>query len=205
MSDIIDNPEDYFRQFIPPRDQLLIDLELEAEREEIPIVGPVVGELLHILAAVTRATRILELGTATGYSAIYMARAFRSKDARLVTLDNDPSMAARAEKNIQKANLASCIDIVIGDAQEQLAEMNDPFDFAFLDIEKEFYGDVLPHCHRLLKPGGLLVADNVAFIDADPFNRAIAASADWQAVNLFALLPFHSPEYDGICIALKRF
>ena len=205
MSEIISNPEDYFRKFIPPRDQLLIDLEHEAQREEIPIVGPVVGELLYILASVTRAERILELGTATGYSAIYMARAFKSPHARLVTLENDPAMAARAKTNFQKADLEQCIDIVPGDAQTQLAEMDDPFDLAFLDIDKEFYADVLPHCHRLLKPGGLLVADNVAFIDAEAFNRAISTSDEWRSVSLFTFLPFHSPEYDGLCLALKRF
>jgi predicted O-methyltransferase YrrM len=70
MSDIVDNPEEYFGQFVPERDPLLIDLETEASREEIPITGPVVGELLYVLARATGAKRILELGTATGYSAI---------------------------------------------------------------------------------------------------------------------------------------
>ena len=205
MSDIVDNPEIYFRQFIPPRDELLIGLEQEAEQEEIPIVGPVVGELLYLLAAVTRAKRFLEIGTATGYSAIYMARAFRSPDAHLVTLENDPSMATRAATNIQKAGLAQYIEIVTGDAQTRLPDVDGPFDFAFLDIEKEFYADVLPDLHRLLRPGGLLVADNVAFKDAHPFNQTIASSAKWRAVSLFASLPGHSPEYDGVCLALKRF
>jgi len=84
MPDLIDNPEEYFRQFLPKRDQLLIELEEEARREEIPIVGPIVGELLHILARVTQARRILELGTATGYSTIFLARAFAI--SRLISL-----------------------------------------------------------------------------------------------------------------------
>jgi len=78
MSDIIDHPETYFRRFLPEREPLLLELEEEAKREDIPIVGPFVGELLHILARVTRAERILELGTATGYSTIFLARAFSS-------------------------------------------------------------------------------------------------------------------------------
>ena len=180
-----------------------MDLEQEAQREEIPIVGPVVGELLFILVSVTRAKRILELGTATGYSAVYMARAFTSPQAQVVTLENDPAMAARAKSNFKKAGLNQQIDIMPGDAQTRLAEIDYLIDFAFLDIDKEFYADVLPHCQRLLKPGGLLVADNVAFIDADPFNHAIAASDKWQAVSLFTFLPFHSPEYDGLCLALR--
>jgi len=203
MSDLIDNPEEYFRQFLPKRDQLLIELEEEARREEIPIVGPIVGELLHILARVTRARRILELGTATGYSTIFLARAFASTRGRLVTIDKDPDMAARAKINFHRAGLDQQIDIVVGDSQEKLSEMDKSFDLVFLDIDKEYYASVLPHCRRLLKKGGLLIADNVGFKDADPFNRLIAKSSEWRSVNLFAYLPLHSPEKDGLCLASR--
>jgi len=203
MPDLIDNPEEYFRQFLPKRDQLLIELEEEARREEIPIVGPIVGELLHILARVTQARRILELGTATGYSTIFLARAFTSTRGRLVTIDKDPDMAARAKINFHRAGLDQQIDIVVGDSQEKLSEMDKSFDLVFLDIDKEYYASVLPHCRRLLKKGGLLIADNVGFKDADPFNRLISQSSEWRSVKLFAYLPFHSPEKDGLCLALR--
>ncbi len=72
---MIPDLENYFRNLVPPRTELLRRLEAEAEQEHIPIVGPVVGELLFILARVMGARRILELGTATGYSAIYLAQA----------------------------------------------------------------------------------------------------------------------------------
>jgi len=203
MPDLIDNPEEYFRQFLPKRDQILIELEEEARREEIPIVGPIVGELLHILASVTQARRILELGTATGYSTIFLARAFASTRGRLVTIDNDPDMAARAKINFHRAGLGHQIDILVGDSQEKLSEMDKSFDLVFLDIDKEYYASVLPHCRRLLKKGGLLIADNVGFKDADPFNRLISRSSEWRSVNLFAFLPLHSPEKDGLCLALR--
>ncbi|MGD2029519.1 MAG: hypothetical protein PVG86_06220, partial [Desulfobacterales bacterium] len=73
MSNLIDNPEEYFRKFLPERNQLLMELEEQARREKIPIVGPIVGELLYILAKATQSRRILELGTATGYSTIFLA------------------------------------------------------------------------------------------------------------------------------------
>ena len=203
MPDLIDNPEEYFRQFLPKRDQLLIELEEEARREEIPIVGPIVGELLHILARVTQARRILELGTATGYSTIFLARAFASTRGRLVTIDKDTHMAARAKINFHRAGLDQQIDIVVGDSQEKLSEMDKSFDLVFLDIDKEYYASVLPHCRRLLKKGGLLIADNVGFKDADPFNRLIFKSSEWRSVNLFAYLPLHSPEKDGLCLASR--
>jgi len=203
MPELIDNPEEYFRQFLPKRDQLLIELEEEARREEIPIVGPIVGELLHILARVTQARRILELGTATGYSTIFLARAFTSTRGRLVTIDKDPDMAARAKINFHRAGLDQQIDMVVGDSQERLSKMDKSFDLVFLDIDKEYYISVLPHCRRLLKKGGLLIADNVGFKDADPFNRLISKSSEWRSVNLFAYLPLHSPEKDGLCLASR--
>jgi len=202
MSDLIDHPQEYFREFLPERDPLLLDLEKEAEREEIPIVGPIVGELLHILARATQAERILELGTATGYSTIFLARAL-SSSVRLVTIENDPGMAARAAANFRKAGLDQQIDIIVGDAKAKLIEMEDIFDFIFLDIDKEYYAAVLKNCRRLLRPGGLLVADNVGFKDADPFNRLIYESSEWRSVSLFAYLPFHSPEQDGLCLAVR--
>ena len=203
MPEIIDNPEEYFSQFLPKRDQLLLELEEEARREEIPIVGPIVGELLHILARVTQARRILELGTATGYSTIFLAMAFTSTRGRLVTIDKDPNMAARAKINFHRAGLDQQIDMVVGDSQEKLFEMDESFDLVFLDIDKEDYAAVLPHCGRLLKKGGLLIADNVRFKNADPFNRLISESSKWRSVNLFAYLPLHSPEKDGLCLASR--
>ncbi len=203
MSDLVDNPEEYFRQFIPARDALLTELEQEALQEEIPIIGPVVGELLNLLVQVTCSEKILELGTATGYSGIYLARALTHSNGRLVTIDNDAGKASRADANFKKAGVAQLVEIIVGEALEELAKMDEQFDLIFIDVEKEFYAGALPHCRRLLKRGGLLVADNVGFKDADPFNRIICASQEWKSVNLLAFLPLHSPEKDGLCLALR--
>ena len=204
MSDIVDHPEKYFRQFIPHRDALMVELEKEAQRKEIPIVGPLVGELLFVLARISRSRRILELGTATGYSAIFLARACSIYDGKVTTVEYDREMAARALKNIQTADVEKYVEIRVEDALVELKKTNEVFDFIFIDIEKEDYIRALPHCTRLLKPGGLLVADNVGFKDADKFNHAITIDLKWRPVSLFAFLPLHSPEYDGICIALRR-
>ena len=74
MSQMMPHLESYFRGFVPRRDELLLEMEIEAKAEDIPIVGPVVGELLFILTRATGAVNVLELGTATGYSAIHLAR-----------------------------------------------------------------------------------------------------------------------------------
>ena len=203
MPKMVPDLEGYFRQFVPSRDALLLELEEEARQEGIPIVGPVVGELLYILVRASRARNILELGTATGYSAIYLARACDESNGRVLTLENDVRMADRARANFEKAELAHRIEIKTGQAIEEIANMNTPFDFMFMDIDKEDYVAVLPHCTRLLKSGGLLVADNVGFTGAEGFNRAISGDPQWRTVHLLSLLPFHSPEKDGLCLALR--
>ena len=203
MPPIVEQPEAYFKQFIRHDDPLLRELESEAQAEKIPIIGPVVGELLFVLARALGAQSILELGTATGYSAIFLARACALNAGLLTTLELDPNLAARARQNLQRAGLAPHTAVVCADALAQLRRMDGPFDLVFMDIEKADYGRALPDCHRLLRPEGLLVADNVAFPDADPFNRAIFSDSGWRPVSLLAFLPGHSPERDGLCLALR--
>ncbi|MGE0086175.1 MAG: O-methyltransferase [Desulfococcaceae bacterium] len=202
-SPMIEEPHRYFRQFLPPRDALLMELEAEAVREEIPIVGPVVGQLLSLLVRVSRAKQVLEIGTATGYSSIWLAGACRETGGHLVTAEFSPELAARARANLSKAGLSDCADVWEGDALEMMKNTDAQFDMIFMDIDKEFYFPALSLCRNCLKSGGLMVADNTGFRDAENFNRAIAEDPDWQSVNLFTYLPFHSPENDGICLALR--
>jgi len=178
-------------------------LEEEAFREDIPIVGPVVGELLFILARVSRAERILELGTATGYSAIFLAEAFENLKGQLITLENNPVMAARARNNFIRGGFDDQIEIRLCDAIEEIKTISGPFDLIFMDIDKADYDTVLPYCRDLLRKDGLLVADNVGFEDAKSFNTAIFSSREFRPVSLFSFLPLHSPEKDGLCLALR--
>jgi caffeoyl-CoA O-methyltransferase len=202
MSEMILDPEAYFRRLVAPRSDLLKTLEEEAQREDVPIVGPLVGELLYILARAVGARRILELGTATGYSAIFLAEACAETGGRLTTLERDAGLARRAADNLARAGFARWADIRCVDAREEMARTEDVFDFVFMDIEKEDYAAMLPHCSRIVKAGGLLVADNVGFADADPFNRAVYGHPSWRSASLYGFLPRHSPEKDGLCLAV---
>lgn len=204
MGNIVERPETYFSQWIPTRSELLEALESEAEQEDIPIVGPVVGELIYLLAKLQGARRIIELGTATGYSAIFMGKACRLNNGRLTTFEADPQMAERAGRNIAKAGLSQWVDVECRDALQGLSALAQPVDMIFMDIEKEDYRRALPLCKEKLRINGLLVADNTGFKDAHGFNRAIFEHDDWESVNLWTFLPGHSPENDGLCIALKR-
>jgi caffeoyl-CoA O-methyltransferase len=203
MSAMIPDLEGYFRGLVPPGDAVLQELEQEAQRESIPIVGPVVGELLFVLARATGAAHILELGTATGYSGIFLGRACAEINGRVVSLEYDEAMATRARANFARAGLADVVEVKVGEALSLMAGMSETFDLIFLDIDKESYLPALSHCRRLLRSGGLLVADNTGFTGAADFNREILSHPAWRAVHLLSFLPRHSPEHDGLTLAVK--
>jgi caffeoyl-CoA O-methyltransferase len=200
---MISDLENYFRGLAPQRPELLRRLEAEAGQERIPIVGPVVGELLFILARVMGAGKILELGTAAGYSAIYLAQAVAPDSGKVITLEINPAMASRALANIAAAGLSECVEVKIGDSRTLMAAWDDAFDLIFMDIDKEGYLPALPDCHRLLRRGGLLVVDNTGFEGAADFNQALLTDNRWRSVNLLSFLPEHSPEKDGVALAVK--
>jgi len=203
MSVMMPDLEGYFRGLAPESDALLLELEEEAQREAIPIVGPVVGELLFVLATATGAGRILELGTATGYSAIFLGRAAAAAGGRVVTMELSAPMAARARSNLARAGLAQTVEVRVGEALSLMAAMSETFDLIFLDIDKESYLPALTPCRRLLRSGGLLIADNVGFAGAGDFNREILSHPAWRAVHLLTFLPRHSPEHDGLALAVR--
>ena len=203
MSKMLEDPHAYFRRLAPTSDALLQELETEAATDHIPIIGPVVGRLLYVLARTMSVRSALELGAAIGYSTIHLARACAEGDGFLTTIEADEDRAARARDNLRRAGLQQRTEVVVDDALTRLERLRGPYDLIFMDIDKAGYVPALPHCHRLLRPGGLLVTDNVAFTESDPFNQAVLEADDWRPVSLFGFLPGHSPENDGVCLALR--
>ncbi|RLA88948.1 MAG: O-methyltransferase [Deltaproteobacteria bacterium] len=203
MSKMIPDLENYFRGLVPPRDELLLELEKAAFQENIPIVGPVVGELLFIMARVSAVQQILELGTATGYSTIYLARGSEAAQGRVLTLEHEDRMAQRARLNFARAGLDRQIDLRVGEAISLMSSLTGPFDLIFMDIDKEGYLEALAHCQRLLKVGGLLITDNVGFRGALDFNQELFSHPHWRSVQLLSFLPQHAPETDGLSLAVR--
>ena len=152
MTKMMPDLEGYFRGLAPDTDALLRELEAEAARESIPIVGPVVGELLFVLTRATGAKTILELGTATGYSGIFLGRACAQIPGRVISLELDDAMANRARGNLARAGLTEVVEVRVGEALKLMAEMSETFDLIFLDIDKESY---LPALSLLPAPPAL--------------------------------------------------
>lgn len=176
------------------------------------------GKFLYLLAKLSGARRILEIGTLGGYSTIWLGRAL-AEGGRLVSLEFDPSHAAVARANIEAAGLDGQVEVIVGPALEtlpMLAEQRDAsFDLVFLDADKINYVGYLEWAVRLARPGGLIVADNViragAVLDPDSgdpsavgaaaFNAALAAEPRLEAIVLQQVGP---KGHDGLAIARLR-
>jgi predicted O-methyltransferase YrrM len=156
----------FCEQLLPP--DLALDAALESSAEaglRSINVSPNQGKFLHLLAKIHGARRILEIGTLGGYSAIWLARALPSSGT-LVSLEIDLANAEVARANLARAGMASIASVVVGPATETLKGMIDSrrelFDMVFIDADKASYPEYLRLSLQLLRPGGIIVADNVA-------------------------------------------
>ena len=142
-----------------PHERLAV-IDREGRGEGLPLVYPDTGALLHLLARSCGARRILEIGTAIGYSTLWMATALPAGGA-LITMEYDAARAARARDHFAAAGYADRISVIVGDATRFLHKVAGPFDMIFQDSDKQLYEPMLDRLIELLRPGGLLVADNV--------------------------------------------
>jgi len=141
-------------------DAVLDEIARGNETRGLPLVDSEVGALLRVLATSVTATRILEIGTAIGYSGIWLAKAL-PPDGMRVTMEFDEARAREARDNFARAGLADRVSVVVGDAQLKIAKVSGPFDLIFQDGDKKLYTPLLDRLVALLRQGGLLVTDNV--------------------------------------------
>ncbi len=141
-------------------DPLLAEIATAGAARDLPLVDAEVGALLRVLAVAIRAERILEIGTAVGYSGIWLAGALTG-GGMLMTMEMDPERAREARENFARAGLADRVNVIVGDAERMIAKVAGPFDLIFQDGAKRLYVSLLDRLVALLRPGGLLVTDNV--------------------------------------------
>ncbi|MBE7043955.1 MAG: O-methyltransferase [Ruminococcaceae bacterium] len=153
---------EYLREVIPPKEGILRELEAYAKENSVPIVQPETAQLLTVLTQMIRPRRILEIGCAIGYSAILMSESM-AEDGSITTVEWDADMTQIARSNIEKAGLSEKIRVVNQDAKELLPTLTGEYDMIFLDGPKAHYIHMLNDCIRLLRKGGILVADNVLY------------------------------------------
>ncbi|MGH4125151.1 MAG: O-methyltransferase [Clostridium sp.] len=157
-----DYMEQYLRELIPSNTGILEDLENFALENRVPIVQKETAKFLELMITMNRPKKILELGTAIGYSAILMNLTLGGL-SEITTIERDEKMIEFAKANIEKYGLQNKITILQGDCLEILENLKGEYDMIFMDAGKGHYNHFLPHCLRLLKKQGVLIADNVLF------------------------------------------
>ena len=152
--------EVFIEAMTPPSPPSLRGLEQEALADQVPIIRPQTRNLLRFFIAMKRPARILEIGTAVGFSALFMQH-FAPADCRIVTIEKDPERAEKARRNFERH--CSPIELLEGDAEQILGGIREDasFDLIFMDAAKGQYIRYLPHALRLLRSGGILLTDNI--------------------------------------------
>jgi predicted O-methyltransferase YrrM len=181
-----------------PEHMKLLD-EIKSKDQGQLAVSEEDGRFLRLMIASSGATRVLEIGGASGYSAIWMGMALRDTGGRLVTIEYDPVRAKELAVNIKRAGLADIVEVVAGDAFEQIPKLPGTFDFVFLDAWKRDYRKFFELVYPRLDTGGLFLAHNVVnkrdemgdFLDAIQKDPSL-----WTTIV--------SPSGEGMSVSLKR-
>lgn len=140
---------------------VLEEIEKEARKDGVPIIRKEMESFLRVMLSIKKPMRILELGTAVGYSAILMSECINGK-GQIITIENYDKRIPIAKENIKKAGRENVIKLLEGDAMEIMPTLeSDQFDFVFMDAAKAQYIHFLPEVLRLMKKDGVLITDNV--------------------------------------------
>lgn len=158
---MITNPSitEYINSLNLPEDPLLYEIEKEARKQEVPIIRTEMKNLIKVLLQIKKPEKILEVGTAVGFSTLFMSR-YLEPGAAITTIERYEPRIEKAKENFKKADEKQCITLLEGDAMEILKNLEETYDFIFMDAAKGQYIHFLPDILRLLKKGGLLVSDN---------------------------------------------
>jgi predicted O-methyltransferase YrrM len=215
MGQIVPDPvEHYLSSLNRSADSVLKAIARAGEERNLPLVDAEVGALLRTLAMAAGATRILEIGTAIGYSGIWLAGALPDGGS-LLTMEMNADRAREARDNFERAGLADRVNVIVGDAQRMLAKVAGPFDVIFQDGDKQLYSPLLDRLVTLLRPGGLLITDNVlwdgevvpGFVarpQRDPGDTRAIAEYNERLATHPQLITSIVPMRDGVAISVKK-
>lgn len=201
----------YLESLVPARPPELVAMEEFAAREDFPIIGPAAGQLCYVMAKALGARQVFELGSGFGYSTAWFARAVLENGGGVVHhVVWDDELSSRARTHLDRLGLGDVVRFTVGEATEALRRTEGSFDVIFNDIDKQFYPASLPVIEEKLRPGGLLIIDNMLWsgriLDRKDtsdstegvreFTRLITSSERWDVT----LVPIR----DGLIVGRRR-
>ena len=212
MSDLKDfyQINTYLEKLVPERPEELKAMEAFAEQTNFPIIGPVCGYLCYQIARMVGARAIFEMGSGYGYSTAWFARAvMENGGGKVHHVVWDEKLSNDARQHIERLGYSSFLEYHVAEAIETLSQTSGPFDLIFNDIDKECYPESLPMIHEKLRPGGVLIVDNLLWHgqvldgnDNDPYTqgvreltRILTTDPDWVST----LIPIR----DGMLVAFR--
>ena len=198
MREDVDN---YLYELLPKRDRVIGEMEEYAARHGVPIIGPAVARLLVLLVQISGAQRIFELGSAIGYSTIWLARAAGTK-GQVTYTDGDPENAKRAGAYFRRAGLAKRIRVETGNALTLLKKTTGKFDLIFNDINTREYPDAARIALPKLRRGGLFITDNTLW-SGKAAQKAAAGDADTRGIQELNRLLYDSKDLFAVLIPLR--
>jgi caffeoyl-CoA O-methyltransferase len=198
---IQDEVEQYLYQLLPERDGVIREMEEYAAQHRVPIIGPAVARLMSLLVQVSGAKRIFEMGSAIGYSTIWLARAAGPK-GKVIYTDGDPEKAKRATDYFRRAGVAKRIEVRVGNAQELLKKTPGSFDLIFNDVDKYQYPSSFRAALPKVKRGGLFITDNTLW-SGKAARPAALDDRDTQGIQEFNRLVYESKQLYPVLIPLR--
>ena len=199
--DIVDPAIDrYLHELANPQDPILREMEMRGAELGFPIVGPAVGQLLFVVARAVRARRVIELGSGFGYSAYWFAQAMGPGSTVILT-EGDEQQAADAASFLERGGMSDRVQIEVGDGLEIIDRIGGEFDIVFNDIDKKDYPRVLDKAAAALRPGGLLICDNMLW-----FGTVIDDTADdppARGIKELTRQLYASEEFDTVLIPIR--
>ncbi|MDW0315102.1 MAG: CmcI family methyltransferase [Nitrososphaeraceae archaeon] len=186
--------------------QVLRRLEKMAEKQFIPSIGPIKGKIIAGIIQKYKPRNILEIGTLYGYSAILMADTLKGADEKVVTIEIDKSIAGIARKNIADASLLNKIDVIVGNALDEIPGLNSKFDLLFLDAAKNEYLKYLELAQKNdLKRGTIVVADNVEISknEMQDYLEYVRNSTIYESKTIETTVEFTPNVKDALEVSIK--
>lgn len=198
---IEEDVDTYLYELLPQRDAVVREMEAYAEQHGTPIIGPAVARLLMLLAQASGARRIFEMGSAIGYSTIWLARAAGPK-AEVYYTDGNPQNAQLAQDYFRRAGVSKRIRVRVGDALALLKKTPGKFDLIFNDVDKHQYPAALRAALPKLKRNGLFITDNTLW-SGKAARPAPVSDADTRGIQELNRLVYSSKELFSVLIPLR--